>query len=101
MMNKEQYYEQLYTAWKDAMCKKSHFSKSTAYVDNEEFRTIVNEGNEIVPFLEKKLKNNKDFDFFLVDAIVDIMNLSLNDSAETDYETKRNIVLDILAKKED
>jgi hypothetical protein len=99
MLNKEQYYEQLYMVWKDAIGKKSHFSKSTAYVDNEEFRAIVSVGDEIVPFLVKKLINNKDQDFFLEDAIVDIMKLSLNESAETDYGIKRNVVLDILESK--
>ncbi len=99
MSNKEQYYEQLYMAWKNAIGEKSHLSKSTAYVDNEEFRAIVNVGDEIVPFLAKKLTNNKDLDFFLVDAIVDIMKLHLNESAETDYGIKRNVVLDILESR--
>ena len=99
MHNKEQYYEQLYATWKDAVGKKSHYSKSTAYVDNEEFKAIINAGDEIVPFLVKKLKSNKNLDFFLVDAIVAIMKLNLTESAKTDYGIKRNVVLDILESK--
>ena len=86
-------YEDLYRTWRAAIEGKRHLSKSSAYTDIAEYRAIVDQGVSIVPFLIEKLRADEDLDFFLADAVITILGITIDSDCETDYACKVRTVL--------
>jgi hypothetical protein len=92
-MTVEQDFIRCYEKWKNAIKKMPHYSKSTAYVQIPEYRDIVGLGSKCIPFLLDKLIKNREVDFFLTDAVIEILNWNNEDFPQTDLEKKRLTVI--------
>ena len=95
-MNFHKKFNNRYKKWKDAVNDMPHYSKSTAYTQLPEYRDIIALGMACIPLLKDKLKKNKSFDFFLTDAVIEILDLDPEGFNQTDLEKKRVEVLEKL-----
>lgn len=95
-MDFRQEFNSHYKKWKVAVNDMPHYSKSTAYTQLPEYRDIIALGMPCIPLLKDKLKKNKPLDFFLTDAVIEILDLDPEGFNQTDLEKKRVEVLEKL-----
>lgn len=100
MMTVEQDFIRCCEKWRSAVKKMPPYSKSTAFIQIPEYRAIVDLGSKCIPFLLDILIKNKEVDFFLTDAVIEILNWDPEDFPQTDLEKKRLAVIEKLKKIE-
>jgi hypothetical protein len=99
MKSPEQEFEDRYQKWIQAVDAMPRYSKSTAFTQLPEYRSLVAVGLPAVPLLAKKLAKKGPNDLFLSDAIIEILELDPGQFNQTHLQEKRAQVLDELARR--
>jgi hypothetical protein len=99
MSRPEQEFEDRYQKWIQAVDAMPRYSKSTAFTQLPEYRSLVALGPPAVPLLATKLAKNGPSDLFLSDAIIKILELDPGQFNQTHLQEKRVQVLDELARR--
>jgi hypothetical protein len=99
MRHPDQELEDRYRKWSQAVDDMPRYSKSAAFTQLPEYRSLVALGPPAVPLLAKKLAQNGPNDLFLSDAIIEILKLDPGQFNQTDLQEKRAQVLDELARR--
>ena len=95
----EQEFVDRYQKWIQAVDDMPRYSKSTAFTQLPEYRSLVALGPPALPLLATTLANNGPNDLFLSDAIIEILELDPGQFNQTDLQEKRAQVLDELAQR--
>ena len=99
MRGPDQEFDDRYRKWIQAVDGMPRYSKSTAFTQLPEYRSLVALGPPAVPLLAKHLAENGPNDLFLSDAIVEILELDPGQFNQTDLQEKRTQVLDELTRR--
>jgi hypothetical protein len=90
-------FEQLYRQWHQESWKIRFSSNTHDYVALPSYRRIVELGRDALPFLAKKLTQDRDADFMLADAVVEICGWDRRDLASKSAQAFRDKVLQRLS----
>jgi hypothetical protein len=99
MRGADQEFEARYQEWIQAVEAAPRYSKSTAFTQLPEYRSLVALGPAALSPLAKHLANNGPNDLFLSDAIIEILELDRGQFNQTDLQEKRAQVLDELVRR--
>ena len=99
MRRPEQEFEDRYQRWIQAVDAMPRYSKSTAFTQLPEYRSLVELGAPAVALLAQRLASNGPNDLFLSDAIIEILQVDPGQFNQTDLQAKKAQVLDELARR--
>lgn len=88
--------DELYAGWRRHVDANSHRSKSTAYTNCPEFRSIVEFGPACIPYLKEKIEADDGLDFMLSLAVIEIMKWDPAEFSLTELRRCREQVLNRL-----
>jgi hypothetical protein len=86
-------FERLYKAWHREARTIAYSSNTHDYIALPSYRRIVDLGRPALPFLEKKLSQDREADFMLADAVVQICRWDRRDLASDSGQAFRDNVL--------